>query len=106
MTSCYHASTPIRGSWLQTNKPEHESADRAGDPVTCVLPMKTKRHCSGKIYHHLSLYCDWVKPKLQDETEIVVSVRVLWDMINIFTDNFGIVSSNMHCAVAILIPLK
>ena len=65
MTSFYYASTPTRGSWFQTNQPEHESDDRAGDPVTCVCVSNEKdRHCSGK-FDHLSLYRDATKPKLQ-----------------------------------------
>ena len=39
MLSCYYASTPTRGSWFQTNQqvePEHESYDRACDPLTSL----------------------------------------------------------------------
>ena len=36
MTSFYYASTPTRGNWFQTNQPEHELDDRAGDTVTSV----------------------------------------------------------------------
>ena len=84
MTSCYYASTPTRGSWFQTNQPEHESDDRAGDTVTsvCVLPMRKIRHCSGKFDQHLSLYHDAVKPKLQTGPGYWFFVRVLWDMIS------------------------
>ena len=39
MTSFYYAFTPTRGNWFQTNQPEPESGDRAGDTVTplCVI---------------------------------------------------------------------
>ena len=43
ITLFYSASTTTRGNWFQTNPPEHESNDRAGDTVTSVLPMKKKK---------------------------------------------------------------
>ena len=49
MTSFYYASTPTCGKWFQTNQPEHELDDHAGDTVTsaCVTNEKD-RHFSGK----------------------------------------------------------
>ena len=42
MTSLYNASTPTRGNWFQTNQPERESGDRAGDTVTSVCVINEK----------------------------------------------------------------
>ena len=36
MTSFHYASLPSCGNWLQTNQPEHEFDDCAGDTVTFV----------------------------------------------------------------------
>ena len=34
----YHASIPTHGYWFQTNQPEHESDDRAGETeLLCVV---------------------------------------------------------------------
>ena len=36
MTSFYYASSPTHGNWFQTNQPEQELDDCAGDTVTSV----------------------------------------------------------------------
>ena len=71
MTSCYFASTPTRGNWFQTNQPEHELDDHAGDPAISVCVFISMR----KIWHFRGgtsaanlinfCHCDAVKPKLQ-----------------------------------------
>ena len=38
----YHASIPTSGSWFQTNQPEHELDDRAGDAVTSLCVTNEK----------------------------------------------------------------
>ena len=42
ITSFYYASTPTRDNCFQTNQPEHESDDRAGDTVTSVCVTNEK----------------------------------------------------------------
>ena len=42
MTSFYYASTQTRDNWFQTNQPEQESDDRAGDTVTSVCVTNEK----------------------------------------------------------------
>ena len=42
MTSFYYASTLTHGNWFQTNQPEHESDDCAGDTVTSVCVTNEK----------------------------------------------------------------
>ena len=66
MTSFYYVSTTTRSNWFQTNQPEHESDDRAGDTVTSLGATNEKDVAlSGKFDQPLSLYCGAVKPKLQ-----------------------------------------
>ena len=103
-----YVSTPTHGNWFQTNQPELELNDCAGDPVTSLcVPMRKIWHFSGKFDQYLSLYWGAVKPELQMGTRY----WFLWESCEIwlpkFTNNFGIVSSKMHLkAVKILIPLK
>ena len=43
MTSFYNASSiPARGNWFQTNQPEYESDDCAGDTVISVCVTNDK----------------------------------------------------------------
>ena len=46
MTSFDHVMIPTRGNWFQTNPPEHESDDRAGNTVcsVCVTNGKDMAH--------------------------------------------------------------
>ena len=83
MTSFYYASTSTRGNWFQTNQPEHESDDCAGDTATsgCVTNDKNW-HFSGKfdLTFVTLLWCS--KTKITERTGILVHGRVLWwDMI-------------------------
>ena len=82
MTSCYYASTPTHGRWFQTNQPEHELDDQAGDPVSpvCITNEKGKAQ-QQQIWSTFVtvLWCS--KTKITDRTEILVLVRVLWGMI-------------------------
>ena len=109
MMSIYYASTPTRGNWFQTNQPEHESDDRAGDTVTSVC-VTNEREIALQLQfdQHLSLYCGAAKPKLRGNQDIgfwEFFFGFLWFLK--FTDNFGIVSSKMHSkTVTVLIPLK
>ena len=83
MTSCYYAPTPTRDSWFQTNQPEHESDDRAGNLVTSMCVTNEKdTDCSGKFNQHLLLICGSVKTKIQDRAGILVLVRVLRNIIS------------------------
>ena len=81
MTLFYYAVASTRGNWFQTNQPEHESDDRAGDTGTsvCVLPMRKILHFSGKFEQHL-----WYsKTEITDGTGILVLVR--YDFQNLLT---------------------
>ena len=83
MTSCYPGSTSTRGSWFQTNQPEYESDDRAGDPVTPVCITNEKDTAlQRQIWSTFvtGLWCS--KTEIKNGTGILVLVRVLWDRIS------------------------
>ena len=80
MTSCYPGSTSTRGSWFQTNQPEHESDDRASDPVSSVCVTNERETAlQWQIWSTFvtGLWCS--KTEITDGTGIFVLVRVLWE---------------------------
>ena len=61
-----HVMIPTRGTWFQTNPPEHESDDCDGNTVPSVYVTNGKKwHISGKFDQRLSLYFGSVKPKFK-----------------------------------------
>ena len=87
ITSCYHVSSPTRGSWCKKTKqnkkqPEHESDDHAGDLVTSVCVTNEKDTAQQRQIWSTSFIVLWCsKIEITDGTGIFGLVRVLWDII-------------------------
>ena len=80
MTSFNYAITPTCGNWFQTNQPEQESDDCAGDTVTSV--GVTNEEDLALQWQIWSTFCRCSKTKITDRTGTLVLVRVSWDMIS------------------------
>ena len=105
MTSFYYASIPTHGNWFQTNQPEHEWDDHAGDPVTSVCVTNEKDMALQWQIWSTFVTVLWCRKKQNYRCDWDIGSCEMW--FPRFTDNFGKVSSKMHLkAVAVSIPSK
>ena len=81
MTSFYNAIISARGNWFQISQPNHESNDRALLLCVGLLPMRKIWHFRGKIWSAFVTVFWFNKTDITDGIEILVLVRVLWDVI-------------------------
>ena len=98
MTPFDRVMIPIRSNWFQTNPLEHKSYDRAGNTVSCVYYQCEDMALQGQIRSTFVIVLWFRKNRNSRQGLDVGSCESLvsYDFQNLFSDNFGTVSSNIH----------